>query len=154
MAKGAVMFAPKVAKPEAKAAESPSNLTNQRWTPSARAFSSGTFDRPHMVLPSIGNQAAPPLLSQRGFSCRGKETELDDERQAEPTVDQKAPRGVDWSLSRISIFPPDASFRFPMGVLQPKLALGSVDDPMEDESDRVAPRVMKKTDQMLSLSKR
>jgi hypothetical protein len=152
MAKGAVMFAPKVAKPEAKAAESPSNLTNQRWTPSARAFSSGTFDRPHMVLPSIGNQAAPPLLSQHGFSCRGKETELDHERQAEPTIDQKAPRGLDWSLSRISIFPPDASFRFPTGVLQPKLGLGSVDDPLEHEADRLAHQVMQMPDPTLSLS--
>ncbi len=115
------MFASRIAKPEAKAADSPiRKLAPQRSTAVARPF--GVW---------------------------GEEAGGDHEQEAEPTLDRAAPRGLDWSLSRISILSPDAPppapplSKPPALILQPKLAIGSVDDPLEHEADRVADQVMR-----------
>ncbi len=54
-----------------------------------------------------------------------------------------------WTLTTIPIFPPDASspslssLKASARVLQPKLKIGAVDDPLEREADTVADRVMR-----------
>ena len=117
---GAAIFASRIAKPEIKAADSPTRkLVPQRSTTVARPF--GVW---------------------------GKEAGGDHEQEAEPTLDRAAPRGLNWSLSRISILhhaPPPAPTlsRPPAVILQPKLAIGSIDDPLEHEADRVADQVMR-----------
>lgn len=68
------------------------------------------------------------------------------------------PRRLDWSLSGISLLSPDAPpsvlplSGLPARTLQPKLAIGSVDDPLEHEADRVADQVMRMPDSALSIS--
>jgi hypothetical protein len=122
------MFAPKVAKPQIKAAES-STLVRGR---------SAAFARP--------------------FGVWAREARGDHEQEAEPTLDREAPRRLDWSLSGISILSPDAPRSvlplsgLPAPTLQPKLAIGSVDDPLEHEADRVADQVMRMPDSALSIS--
>jgi hypothetical protein len=94
------MFAPKVAKPQIKAAES-STLVRGR---------SAAFGRP--------------------FGVWAREARGDHEQEAGPMLDREAPRRLDWSLSGISILSPDAPppdpplSRLPAGILQPKLAIG------------------------------
>ena len=68
------------------------------------------------------------------------------------------PRGVSWDLSKIAVFPPDPAdapaptvARLP-GVIQPKLVVGQVDDPLEHEADRVAEQVMRDPGQAVSLT--
>ena len=120
------MFAPKVAKPQIKAVES-STLVRARPAAFARPF--GVWAR-----------------------------EAGGDQEAEPTLDREAPRRLDWSLSGISILSPDAPpsvlplSGLPARTLQPKLAIGSVDDPLEHEADRVADQVMRMPDSALSIS--
>ena len=123
------MFASRIAKPEAKAADSPTRkLAPQRSTAVARPF--GVW---------------------------GKEAGGDRDQEAEPTLDRGAPRGLDWSLSKISILTPDAPppapplSKPPAVILRPKLAIGSVDDPLEHEADRVAEQVMRMPEPDLSI---
>jgi hypothetical protein len=98
------MFAPKVAKPQMKAAvSSTGNLAHQRSTSGVR-------------------QAV------------------------------REPPGAAWNFSRIAVFSPgwtgqsyapsQAALSLPV-VIQPKLAVGPVDDPLEHEADRVADQVMR-----------
>jgi hypothetical protein len=59
--------------------------------------------------------------------------------------------GVSWNFSKIPLFPPEragrsqASSPIP-GTIQPKLAVGAVDDPLEREADGIAEQVMRKPD--------
>jgi hypothetical protein len=52
-------------------------------------------------------------------------------------------------LSEVPLFPPDRANRWSLsasalpGVIQAKLAVGAVDDPLEHEADRVADQVMR-----------
>ncbi len=117
----AAMFAPKVAGPHTKAAE----RTNGKLAPRrARAVA-------------------------RPFGGLGREAGGDHEQEAVAggAPDTETPRGRRWSLSGISILRPDATppvalqSRPPWGLLQPKLAIGSVDDPLEHEADRIADHV-------------
>lgn len=124
------MFASRIGRPEIKAADSPTRkLAPQRSTAVARPF--GVW---------------------------GKEAGGDHQQEAEATLDRAAPRGLDWSLSWISILPPDAPpsapalSRPPTVVLKPKLAIGSVDDPLEREADRVADQVTRMTDRGAALT--
>ena len=73
--------------------------------------------------PTFGSGAinqAPVLLTHRGSS---------------PTTEGATP-GVSWDFSKIPRFPPPA-------VLQPKLVIGDVNDPLESEADAIADRVMR-----------
>jgi Domain of unknown function (DUF4157) len=113
----AVMFAPRVAKAPTKAAESPiSKLIPQRSLPAHQRF-------------GYHQGSAPENMAVR-----------------------EAPRGLSWDFSKISMSSPDwadrpqtsfpaTAFRLP-GLMQRKLAIGSVDDPLEHEADRVADQVM------------
>jgi hypothetical protein len=58
--------------------------------------------------------------------------------------------GPAWDFGKIALFPPERTSRFssaaPMGAIQCKLVVGSVDDPLEHEADRVADQVMRMPD--------
>jgi hypothetical protein len=121
------MFAPKIAKVQTKAAENPtSKLAPQRSTLVTRPFGSGVVDQQHMHEQeddpaSLTARATKPALS--------------------------------WDFSKIPLFPPDLANRpqtpppvakLPLpGIIQPKFAIGGVDDPLEHEADRVADEVVR-----------
>jgi Domain of unknown function (DUF4157) len=114
------MFAPKVAKSQTKAAQSPtSKLSPQRST--------------------LGGH-------RLGHDPEDTETGLD-ERKATP--------GVSWDFSQIPLFPPERASRSQgsspqPAIIQPKLAVGQANDPLEHEADRVADQVMRMPDPGLS----
>ncbi len=122
------MFAPKVAKPQTKADASPTrNVEPQR--------------------------SAPP--AQRVSRLTGAKPGGDQEREAnsEITAAREATHGVAWDISGIALFPPERAGRLqpshalnatPLpAAIQAKLVVGSVDDPLEHEADRVADQVMR-----------
>ncbi len=90
----------------------------------------------------------------RSFGTSVKAADGDHEQDAKVALDpQRADlRGLNWSLSRISILPPEvpppapALSKPPAVILQRKLAIGSVDDPLEHEADRVAEQVVQMPD--------
>ena len=111
----------------------------------------------------MGNQAALRLLSQRGFTPTEKEAGGGHGQEAEPA--NRTPRGtpgVSWDFSKIPVFPPDQSTRCrslsPLitpslpAVIQTKLAIGQVDDPLEHEADQVADQVMRMADPGVSVT--
>ncbi|MGH6846598.1 MAG: DUF4157 domain-containing protein [Methylocella sp.] len=67
-------------------------------------------------------------------------------------TDRDATGGIAWDFSKIPIYPPDRATRpqasspppaLPLpGIIQPKLVIGEVNDPLEHEADRVADKVM------------
>src|SRR5215469_1286612 len=144
------MFAPPVAKAQMRTGGSPTRtLTSQRSTLAARPFGVGAADHAHMPQWSIGNQATLRLFSRRGFSPAGKEAGGDHGHEAEParlTARGTTP-GVSWDFSRIPLFPPEraslsrGSSPQP-GIIQPRLTIGKVNDPLEHEADRVADQIM------------
>jgi Domain of unknown function (DUF4157) len=108
------MFAPPVARAQKAAAKPINKMALQRSTPLAR--------------PSRGSTA-------------------------ESMTDRGVPSGVSWDFSKIAVFPPDRANRPPTppavhgaalpGMIQAKLVVGEVNDPLEHEADRVAERVMR-----------
>jgi hypothetical protein len=152
----AAMFAPKVAKPQTKAAADSTN----KLAPGRSVFATRPFggEQAHLLQRSIGNQATLRLLGQRTSKPRGDELGGDQEkvRAPEKISARETPRGVAWSFSKIPLFPPDRASRsqtsHPLpGIIQPKLAIGQVDDPLEHEADRVADHVMRIPEPDLSI---
>src|SRR6266853_3028612 len=138
------MVAPKVAKPQTKAAaDTNSGLELQRSTLVARSFGRSTVEQAYMLQRSIGNQATLRLLSQRDLSPTGKE--LGDDRQPET-----APEPPD-RASRAQPSSPLAAAPL-AGAVQAKLVVGDVNDPLEHEADRVADLVMRMDDSEPSMS--
>jgi hypothetical protein len=103
-----------------------------------------------MLQGTIGNQAALRYLTQRlsNLSAKGPgEHHLPKVAR----VAGEAPSTA-WHFSKIRVFPPDhanrpqarSSLSAPPlpGVIQPKLAVGRVNDPLEHEADRIADQVM------------
>jgi hypothetical protein len=150
------MLAPKVAKPEPKTAEWPSsNLAPQRATPVGHRPGHDPAEQTRVHQRSFGNQPTSRLPAQRAanqprdqpHSHNGQETD-----PASPTTRSAMP-GVTWDFSKVALFPTDratqphaplSAARTPaLGVIQPKLAIGRVDDPLEYEADRVADEVMR-----------
>src|SRR5271156_2434496 len=151
------MFAPEIAKARTKTAESQvNNLARRGSTLVERSFASEVVDQPHMFpARSIDNQTALRLLSQRDFRPTGKGARGDHGQEVEQvsmTARGTTP-GVSWNFSKIPIFrpglenQPEARFlgsavHLP-GIIQPKLAVGRVNDPLEREADRAAEHVMR-----------
>src|SRR5262245_60918366 len=119
------MFAPPVAKPNAKAA-APSKNTSplHRAAPFGHRLDDGGAEYLHMLQRSIGNQAVLRLLRRQG-SVRA----------------EGGSRGLAWDFSKIPPFPPErmsGEFQSPSQFLAPrlpgppiqaKLKVGAVDDP-------------------------
>lgn len=144
------MFAPKVAKPQTKAAKNP--VRKPAPLPSmlvGRLFGDAVEHAP-MVQRTIGNQATLRDLTQR--LSKSPAEAPDEYSPAEAASAAPDACGVSWDFSRIPVFPPDraigskagSSFSAPRlaGIIQPKLVIGEVNDPLEREADRVADQVM------------
>ena len=128
------MFAPKAAKPQTKTAESPTNkLMPQRST--ARPFA---IEQVPMLQRGIGNQSILRLLAQMASRPVGKELGGDREHEHEPLPPEWANRSQGSS--------PQPS------VIQAKLSIGPVNDPLEHEADRVADQVMRMPDPETTVS--
>ena len=160
------MFAPPVAKPQTKPAASPTaKLASQRPTSATRPSGSRAVDQPHAPRRSVGNQSAPRFLSQLGLRPTGNEIGIHDEQQADASSSltrQMARPGWSFDFSKLPLTPPDpahlarpasslAALPSP-GILQPKLAIGRVNDPLEHEADRVANQVMRMPDPGLAIT--
>lgn len=155
----AIMFASPLAKSKTKAAASAiGNLPHQRSTLLAHRPSHDAFEQANMLQRSIGNQASLRLLSQRTSSLTDNQPGGDHEQEAdlENMTAQEATRGVAWDFSKIPIFPPNqlsgpqtpSPFSAPPlpSIMQPKLVVGEVNDPLEHEADRVADQVLRTSD--------
>lgn len=146
------MFARPVAKAQTEAAAS--SPSKQAPTQIARTYRGGTIEQAHMLQGSIGNQAMLRPLAQRAKSLTGNEPDGHNEQEAEPAslTARRAEPGFSWDFTKIPLFPPDRatsgrvrpSLSAPPlpGVLQPKLAVGDVNDPLEHEADRVTDQVV------------
>jgi hypothetical protein len=157
------VFAPKVAKAHAKAAESPTGkLAPQHSVFGTRPFGGSTVEQAHFLQRTIGNQATLRLMAQQTSSLTGNESYGDHELEMNPEgmIARDAPRGVSRDFSKIPLFPPDQVNRpqaaFPPSalpspsIIQPKHAVGEINDPLEYEADRVADQVMLIPDPRLS----
>ena len=75
---------------------------------------------------------------------------------------REVPRGASWDFSKIPVFAPDRANRPQVrsslsaprlpGIIQPKLVVGEVNDPLEYEANRVADQVMRMPDPDLSIT--
>jgi hypothetical protein len=153
------MFAPKIAKAQTNASESPTRrLAPQPSTLMARPFGGGAIEQAHMPQRSIGNQATLRFLSQRGFGPTGKDAGGDHEQETdEASLTAQVPENrPSWDFSKIPLFPADGESRPQPSSLPParplagsikaKLAVARADDPLEYEADRVADQVMRMPD--------
>jgi hypothetical protein len=147
------MFAPKVAKPQTKAAASSTNkLAPHRSTLAVRPPGNGTVEQARFLQSTIGNQATLRLLVQPSFSLTKGEVDRHHEQEGTPAkmVARGATPGVSWDFSKIPIFSPDRhqagsplTAQSLPGILQPRLLIGEVNDPLEHEAERVAGQVMR-----------
>jgi Domain of unknown function (DUF4157) len=147
------MLAPPLTKAMATTASSTISLARQSplmMHPPDR----GPVDQILMLQRTVGNQAVLRMLAeQRATSLPGnkglrrREQGVDSSSQ----TDREATPGLSWDFSAIPIFSPDQATQTeppaplrarPLpGVLQPKLSIGRVNDPLEHEADRVADQV-------------
>jgi Domain of unknown function (DUF4157) len=155
------MFAPKIAKPQTKTAADLNSLTRPRSTLTAQRHS--PVEQALLLQRTIGNQATMRLLSQRVRNLTENEPRRrnEQERDLASVTAREATPGVSWDFSRIPLFPPDrrnqpqAPSAFPrsslQNIIQPKLTIGQVNDPLEHEADRIADQVMRMPISDLSL---
>lgn len=148
------MFAPKVAKAQTKAADSPSSNLPHRSTLVGHRQRHDPVEQARMLQRSIGNRATLALLAQRATNLPGNEPRGHNEQEADPAnpTTRSAMPGVSYDFSKVPLFPPDrgnGSYESssvaepPMpGIIQAKLEIGRVDDPLEHEADHVADQVM------------
>lgn len=118
----------------------------------------GTRERALMLQRTIGNQATLRLLDQQASPLIQKGSGGDHEQGADPAAPAtlRPTPGAAWDFSKISVSSP-ATYRTPSplstpsvpGIVQSKLAVGEVDDPLEREADRVADQVMRMSDPRL-----
>jgi hypothetical protein len=124
------VFASKTAKASTKAPDSPScKLAPHPSMLMARPLGGGATEKARMLQRLIGQEGAPENMTVRSPA---------------------------WDFSKIPVFAPDRAnrpqVRSPLGplplpsVMQAKLAIGDVNDPLEDEADRIANQVMRMPD--------
>lgn len=153
------MFAPKVAKAAANAAANPTNsVQHQRLILVAGRSGRASVEPPQMLQRTVGDQATLSFLAQRAQSLPGDERNEQHEQKAEGLA--RKPPVASCDFSKIPVFPPDRpNGRQPAflgtapplpNVIQPRLIVGAVDDPLEHEADRVADQVMRMPDSQVS----
>jgi Domain of unknown function (DUF4157) len=105
------------------------------------------------IMATPKEQALQRSLAARRLDCGTNAQQL------EPTTAQTVPGQFAWTLTTIPILPPEAPgsalspSKLPgSGILQTKLEIGAVDDPLEREADAVADRVMRMPDPAPSIS--
>src|SRR4051794_34152522 len=105
------MFAPKVAKPQTKAAESPTGkVAPQRSMRGRHRFGQDPVVQSLLLQRTIGNQAMLRLLSQRTSSLTESRSDGHDHEQAADPANSTArgaTPGVAWDFSKIPLFAPD-----------------------------------------------
>ena len=159
------MFAPKVAKAQTKSTTSSTNgLPPKRSAFVGYQSVRGPVEQMVLRQRAIGNLAALRLPADRPASLTWTEPDgnHDQEIALENATAREVPGGASWDFSKIPLFPPDQidrsqprfSLSAPprMGVIQTKLSVGEVNDPLEDEADRVANQMMRMTGPMLSIA--
>jgi hypothetical protein len=118
------MFASRLAKPQTKMAATSSNgLAHDRSTPLAHRLGDDTANEMLLLQRTLGNQAVLRVLMQRASRVTANG----------PGKHQGA------AINRDA--PPSAPLMPP--IMEPKLIVGEVDDPLEHEADRVADQVMR-----------
>jgi hypothetical protein len=150
------MFAPKVARAQTKVAENPaSKMSSRRSTSTGHRLGHDPVEQVLFLQRTIGNQATQRLLARQTSSPAGSVPVRGHEQKvttATVRAQELSPRVTSWNLGKIPLFPPERTGRAqPLsvrsaqpGLMQPKLAIGDVNDPFEQEADRVAERVMRK----------
>lgn len=124
------MFAPPVARAQAKAASS--------------------------SIDTIQQQRKISLPRQwRGFEER-HERDADPALEQAPMPNQGSAPAISWDFGKIPLFPPKRSTpplmaAPPRHTIQPKLSVGPADDPLEHEADRIADQIMQKPASELSV---
>lgn len=140
------MFAPKVTKHQTEAhASSTNRLAHKHSTP--------------VPTHSIGNQASLRLLTWHASKLTTNGS--GDHQELAVELDPRATRGPSWDFSKIPLFPPDrpsgSQIPSPLfaqlipAIIQRKLIVGEVNDPLEHEADRVVDQVMRIPDRELSV---
>jgi hypothetical protein len=118
------MFAPKVAKPQAKVAESSARrLAPQPASLAARPFSGSAIEQALFLQRTIGNQATLQLLTRQTSSSAGNALAGGHETMTAQELCMRSAQP---------------------GLMRPKLAIGNVNGPLEHEAERVAEQVMRK----------
>jgi hypothetical protein len=149
------MFAPPAAKAQTKAAARPPRKeAPAHSTQIARPSRGGTVEQGHRLQRSMGNQAMLRLLGQGAKNLTRNEPDDHNKQEAGPARlnARRAGPGLWWDFSKIPIVPPEqpkrlearswlGASRLP-GIIQAKLVVGEVNDPLEHEADRVANQVM------------
>jgi Domain of unknown function (DUF4157) len=144
------VFAPKIAKPQLKTTESPtSRLALDQSTLAGYGYRRSPIEQALFLQRTIGNQATLRLLAQR-------DSRPDQEIGLENMAISRERRGLSWDFSKIPVFPPERASQVQpslssptagfTGVIQAKLQVGAVDDPLEHEADRVAEQVVHMTE--------
>src|SRR5215204_5977850 len=110
-----------------------------------------------MVAPPIKAPKAK-TASQAPSAHRSKPLQQGSVQQAADPERTASPEGAQsgsWDLSKIPLFAPNRPSRSepPPPLLQRKLAIGQVNDPLEHEADRVADQVMRTPASDLSVTK-
>jgi hypothetical protein len=143
------MFAQPVAKSQTKiAARSTARLAPHRSTLVAQ-FRGSAFDSASVLQHGLDQGRSQPDRNEPGFNSHDQEASW----LADPTqVLLSEAAGPSWDLSKISIFPPSQQPLSEPLRLQPKLAIGAVNDPLEREADRIADQVMRMPDPELSIA--
>jgi HEAT repeat protein len=141
------MFAPPVKAPKAKTA-SQAPPAHASKPPQRRPVQPGLGSAEQILAlqRTIGNQAVLRLLASErqnlpgGTPADGHTQAADPERTASP----EGARRASWDFSKIPLFAPDRPSRSkpPPPLLQRKLTIGQVNDPLEHEADRVADQMM------------
>jgi hypothetical protein len=145
------MFAPKIAKPQTKAAESLiSKPAPSHSAPEEHRLGHDPVERVRFLQRTVGNQATLRLLRRQESCLVGREPREQDEHKADSATGTTG--GVSWDFSKIPLCPPDQATAPPLGTIQPKLAIGRVDDPLEHEADAIADKVMQMPDPALALA--
>ena len=142
------MFAPKIAKPKIKAADF------QRTTIAPqRPFFQPAASRMQLLQRTIGNQALRRHLAEGASTTRNSEpgAHENEDNAARVTGREAAPS---WDFSKIPVFFPGRQQRTPRlaSMNQAKLKIGSINDPLEHEADRVAEQVMRMPTPDVSIS--
>ncbi len=148
------MFAPLIAKTQKAEASPTGTLASQRSTLVARPFLGGAVEQANILPRRVGNQAMLRLLAQRATSLTGYELHHNNGQQADhASLSTREAPGVSWDFGKSPIFPPGRPSghqpgptltALPVtGIIEPKLAVGRVDDPLEHEADRIADQVMR-----------
>jgi hypothetical protein len=134
------MFAPKVAKPQTKAAEgSTGRLAPHRSTYVGHRLRHDPVEQAPVLQRAIGNQAALRVLARQTSAVTNPPSDYDQEGGAtESAMARETSRGASWDFSKIAIFPPNR-------VNPPEIRAVPVSrpgDPLELDAHAVAARLL------------